>query len=319
MKNITYTLIILLSALFINADANNIDSLQKQLDTTSNDRLKATLYTNIADQLIQFSGPKTREISYADAGKAIDYVLKAIHYNAKNDDTLALRNNFNCLGSAYFIQKKYTQAKWFVLQSNYISRYRRDVPEMINSLMQLASIKIAIKDYKMAEKDFNQAIILSKYKNDVQRQIDIEKCLATLYDNTNRAKLAVATEKHCDFLAANAAQITIQQAKANAFRMVEQAKLDAEKAKIYKEKMALLAKANKVNEAKLALQKAKAQKVNEKKYLAILKAQAKWPLISVSTKPMKDKPAKDAKKQRIDTVKTETQNTVLASNMLQGK
>jgi hypothetical protein len=308
MRNITFTLTILLSALFINVQATSIDSLQKQLDTASNNSVKAQLYTNIADQLIQFNGQKTREITYAEAGKAVDYVLKAIHFNSKLDDTLAIRNNFNCLSSAYFIQHQYTQAKWFALQSLYISRNRRDVPEMINSLMQLASIKVAIKDYKMAEKDFNEAIVLSKYKNDVQRQIDIEKCLATLYDNTNRSKLALATEKHCDFLASNIEKITLQQAEINKVRMIAQVKVDAQQAKIKQAKIALWVKANKEKQAKLAIEQAKTRKVDVKRYLAMLKKENKWPLVLTVSKS-----ATDAINIRSEEVKTEA---VIASNTI---
>lgn len=277
MRNIMYTLIVLLAASFTGSRAKNIDSLQKQLDTASTDQRKAQLYAGIADELIQFTGQKTREITYAEAGKAVEYVLKAIHYNSKLNDTLAIRDNFNCLSAAYFIQHKFTQAKWFALQSNYISRNRKDAPAMINSLMQLASIKIAIKDYKMAEKDFNEAITLTKYVNNVQRQIAIEKCLATLYENTQRSKQALATEKHCDYLAANINKITAQQAKINAIRAAEQARSDAERAKAKAVKMAELAKIAKANEAKIALQQAKDKKVKEERYLAMLKKQYKWP------------------------------------------
>jgi len=233
--------------------------------------------------------------------------LKAIHYNSKLDDTLAIRDNFDCLSSAYFIQHKYTQAKWFVLQSLYISRNRKDVAAMMNSLMKLASIKIAIKDYKMAEKDFKEAIILSKYKNDVLRQIEIEKCLATLYDNTNRAKLAIATEKHCDFLAANIVKITAQQAKLNEVRMIAQAKVDAERAKARAIKMAEWAKIDKANQAKLAILNAKAQKINRQKYLAVLRKENKWPLVI---------PFAQATDAKTVTVKENDTQTVIASNNL---
>lgn len=301
-----FTIAVLLSTLFVNVQAKNIDSLQRKLDTATNNSVKAQLYTNIADELIQFNGPKTREITYAEAGKAVEYVLKAIHFNSKLDDTLAIRNNFNCLSSAYFIQHQYTQAKWFALQSLYISRNRKDVSAMINSLMQLASIKVAIKDYKMAEKDFTEAIVLSKYKNDVQRQIEIEKCLATLYDNSNRPKLALATEKHCDFLAANIEKITAQQAEVNKIRMVAQAKIDAQEAKVKQAKMAVLAKANKENQAKLAIQQAKTRKVDVKIYLAKLKAENKWPLTLNASQAVLS-----VQKAHTSEVKTET---VMASN-----
>ncbi|EHQ30223.1 hypothetical protein [Mucilaginibacter paludis] len=219
MKKITYLLLLLLSAQFLKAQAQNIDSLQRQRDTASIECAKAELFTNKAADLIQFNCQKTREISYADAGKAIEYVLKALHINSKYNDTLAVRNNFDCLSSAYFIQKKYTQAKWFVLQSNYISRYKKDVPAMINSLMRLASIKIAIKDYKMAEVDFNKAIALTKIKNDVNRQIEIEKCLSTLYTNSGKVKAATAMDKHYTLLQYNLDKSMAQQAKAKQLRV----------------------------------------------------------------------------------------------------
>lgn len=213
MRKITFLFTILLSSLFLDVHAQNADSLQKQRDTASMECSKAELYTNLAADLIQFNGQKTREISYADAGKAIEYVLKALHLNSKYNDTMAVRNNFDCLSSAYFIQKKYTQAKWFVLQSNYISRYKKDVPAMINSLMRLASIKIAIKDYKMAEVDFNKAIALTKIKNDVTRQIEIEKCLSTLYTNSGKVKAAAMMDKHYALLQINLDKSILQQAK----------------------------------------------------------------------------------------------------------
>ena len=295
MRKITFTLIILLNAFIVNAKAKNIDSLQKQLDTASTNCAKSELYTNIAAELIQFNMPKTREISYQDAGKAVEYVLKAIHFNSRINDTLAIRNNFDCLASAYIIQKKYTEAKWFLLQSNLISRDRKDVPSMINSLVQLASVKIAINDYPMAEKDFDEAIILSKYKNDVNRQIEIEKCLATLYDNTNRPKLALATEKHCDYLAANIEKITTEQTKENKVRVIVQAKLAAEQAKAYQVKVAAWIANNQAKLAQLAVVNAKAERIKERRYLATLKKQAQWPLVLAEVKPIALDVQKDTK------------------------
>ena len=165
--------------------------------------MKGELYTNLAAELIQFNGSKTREISFADAGKAIDYVLKAIHINSKYNDVFAIRNNYDCLASAYFIQKKYAQAKWFILQSSHISRFSKDNAAIINSLMRLASVKIVIKDYKMAERDFNEAIALTIRTNEFARRIEIEKCLATLYSISAQKKLEVITEKRFTLLEAN--------------------------------------------------------------------------------------------------------------------
>ncbi len=203
MKKITFTLIITFCFLGFAANAQNTNELQKQLDTAQNVCVKLDLYTRIAANLIQFDQAKTREVTNAEAGKAIDYVLKAIHINAGDGDIFALRTNYDYLSEAYFIQKKYTQAKWFNLQSNCISRDQHDVPHMINSLMQMAIIKTAIKDYKLAQGDLNEALVLTKYTYNLPLQIEVEKALARLYDKQGNVKDAIATQKHYSMLAAN--------------------------------------------------------------------------------------------------------------------
>jgi tetratricopeptide (TPR) repeat protein len=203
MKKITFTLIFAFSAFGFAANAQNTNELQKQLDTAQNVCVKLDLYTLIAADLIQFDQPKTHEITYAQAGKAVDYVLKAIHINSQDGDYYAVRNNFDVLSQAYFIQKKYTQAKWFNLQSNNISRDLRDVPRIIYSLQQMAVIKSVIKDYKLAHQDLDEAMILAKNTYNLILQIEIERGMAALYDREGNVKQAIATQKHYSMLAAN--------------------------------------------------------------------------------------------------------------------
>jgi hypothetical protein len=193
MKKITYLSIIIFSFLTLAVKAQNVDSLQKQLDTAQNVCVKLDLYTNIASGLIQFDQTKTHDVTNAEAAKAVDYVLKAIHINAKNNDTLALRTNFDMLGQAYFIQQKYTEAKWFILQSNAISRDMRDIPHIIYSLQQMATVKSAIKDFSLA----------AKYTYNLPKQIEVERSLAIVYDNAGDVKAAIATQKHYSLLADN--------------------------------------------------------------------------------------------------------------------
>jgi hypothetical protein len=203
MKKLILSLFIFSTTVSLQLHAQNVDSMQHRLDTTTNLCAKAELYTNIAANLIQFNQPQTRNISNADASKAVDYVLKAIHLNNKYNDTLAIRNNFDCLSQAYFLQKKYTQAKWFSLQSAQISRDRRDVPFIIKSLMQLVTIKVALKEYTLAQKDLNEAIVLAQYSNNVPKQIEVEKTLADLYSKEGKLKESVKLVEHYSLLSEN--------------------------------------------------------------------------------------------------------------------
>jgi len=203
MKKITFNLIITFCSLGFVAKAQNTDDLQKQLDTAQNACVKLDLYTRIAANLIQFEQPKNREVTYAEAGKAIDYVLKSIHINSQDGDYFALRTDYDLLSQAYFIQKKYTQAKWFNLQSNNISRNLYETPNIIRSLIRLATIKTAIKDYKLAQQDLDEAMVLAQNTYNLILQIEIERNMAVLYDKTGNVKQAIAMQKHYSMLVAN--------------------------------------------------------------------------------------------------------------------
>lgn len=189
----------------------NIDSLQKKQDSIQHICAQGDLYTNIADSLIQYSQPKTRVISIADAAKAGDYVVKAIQINKMFNDTIAVRNNFDRLGHAFIMQNKFAEAKWYFLQSNYISRNRHDVPRIISGLLQLADVKTLIKDYALAEKDLHEAIVLTKYSYNVPTQIEAERKLAALYDRMGKLQDAKSTVAHYTLLVANLKKAKAQQ------------------------------------------------------------------------------------------------------------
>jgi len=200
MKNLTFTLLLFFS---IPVLAQSTAELQKQLDTAKDPCVRVILYTDIAANTIQFNQPKTREVSFAEAGKAVDYVLKAIHTNSGDGDYFALRTDYDLLSEAYFIQKKYTQAKWFALQSNNISRNLGETPNIIYSLLQLATIKTTIKDYKLAQQDLDEAMVLAKNTYNLLLQIEIEHSMAALYDRSGKIKEAIAMQKHYSMLMAN--------------------------------------------------------------------------------------------------------------------
>ncbi len=122
------------------------------------------LQTAKADSLnkLALSLASSNNTSPAHLNQAISYIMQGLHIYSKFKDTIGLRQTFDHLGLVYGLQKKYTQAKWFILQSNTLSRQQRDTPQIINSLINLASVKKAIKDYKLADKDIREAAMLAK-------------------------------------------------------------------------------------------------------------------------------------------------------------
>jgi tetratricopeptide (TPR) repeat protein len=265
MKKITFTLLAVITFL-PSVFAQNIDSLQKTQVEMQQLCAEADLYTNMADSLIQYKQQKTRVISIADAMKASDYVLKAIQINKKFNDTLAVRNNFDRLGETYIMQNKFSQAKWYILQSNHISRGTHDVRHIILGLMELADVKMTIKDYTLAKKDLDEAVVLTKYSHNIPAQIEVEKKLAALYDKSGNLSEAKATVTHYTLLAENLKKANEQQRLANLKKAKAQQILAIQKAKAQQLQAILKAKLQQLQ----AAQKAKTQQL-----LAMQKAKAK--------------------------------------------
>lgn len=175
----------------------NLDSLKKQVQLSVNDSLKGELYTQIAGQYMGYDtiSNKKGRIEYQEA--AIANTLKAIHYFSKYNDTIGLRMSFNNLAKVYHAQKKYPQTKWFILQSNSLSRELNDNPNIITSLIELAALKTEIKDYTLAMRDLNEALALSSKNHYARQESLVQLNYAMLYSSLkNPSKSAKAMKRH---------------------------------------------------------------------------------------------------------------------------
>jgi len=162
---------------------NDLDSLKLQLKTTSVDTIRALLYTRIAAKYMDYDtlGDATLKMHHQNA--AINYTILAIHEYSQYNDSVGLRDAYTNLSKVYYSQRKYTEAKWFILQSNSLSRANNDTPNVISSLLTLAAIKSEIKDYTLAMGDLNEALQLSIDKRAPKTEIEVLKSFALLYSN----------------------------------------------------------------------------------------------------------------------------------------
>lgn len=160
---------------------NNLDSLKQQLKITKSDTVKALLYTRIALKYMDYDtlADANKQLRYQNS--AINYTLLAIHEYSTYNDSVGLRDSYTNLSKVYYSQKKYTEAKWFILQSNTMSRARNDTPHIISSLLTLATIKSDIKDYTLAMGDLNEALQLSINNRTPKTEVDVLKSYALLY------------------------------------------------------------------------------------------------------------------------------------------
>jgi tetratricopeptide (TPR) repeat protein len=159
----------------------SLDSLKQQAKAGKYELLTGPIYTEIALRYMNYdtiSNKKTR-LNYQN--EALSYIMKALHRYSKYNDTTGLRICFDNLTKVYFAQKKYAQAKWFILQSNTISRIKKDTSNIITSLVTLSAIKSDIKDYPLAMRDLNEALQLSVANHTPKVQSEVLRHFAMLY------------------------------------------------------------------------------------------------------------------------------------------
>ncbi|PWK78213.1 hypothetical protein LX99_02053 [Mucilaginibacter oryzae] len=230
------TLLIIITAVFnLTARASELDSLKQKLQVTS-DSLKGPIYTQIAAHYLGYDTVSTRRMKYYFQTEALNYTMLALHSYSAYNDTLGLRTSFNALAKVYRSQRKFSQAKWFILQSNTISRQRKDTLNIIASLVELAAIKSDIKDYKLSMRDLNDALALSLKTHDPKKESIVQVGYAELYRKMNDfEKAAIAIKRH-EFLDDSLNQVTIDSiAQVNIAKTIQLKKKDSilAKKKVY--------------------------------------------------------------------------------------
>lgn len=174
-----------------------ISSLKNQLDTLSNDSLKSGIYAQLAAEYLKYDTIGSRKTKLRFQNEALNYSYLALHLYSRYDDSVGMRNCFDNLARVYHSQKKYPQAKWFILQSNTLSRALNDVPNITASLVKLASIKMDIKDYSLAMRDLNEALQLSVTHQDPRAESIVQYNYAMLYNRMkNYSKGTIAFNRH---------------------------------------------------------------------------------------------------------------------------
>jgi tetratricopeptide (TPR) repeat protein len=196
MKKFLILTLFILAGIKLSAAASDLDSLKQKLQLITNDSLKAPLYSEIADVYLKYDtiANKRRRLYYQT--EALNYTMLALHLYSRYSDSTGLRLSFDNLAKVYYSQKKFSQAKWFILQSNNISRIKNDIPNIIASLVRLSVVKMEIKDYKLAMRDLNEALSLSIANKMPEMEANVQKNYGFLYNRMdNPAKGAVALKR----------------------------------------------------------------------------------------------------------------------------
>ena len=84
------------------------------------------------------------------------FIMKNLRHSARYGSD-AMRLQFDNLANFYFSQKRFSEAKWYVLRSNAISRQQKNYTQVVGSLVVLADVKSILGDFKQADADLSEA------------------------------------------------------------------------------------------------------------------------------------------------------------------
>ncbi|WP_143822164.1 hypothetical protein [Mucilaginibacter pedocola] len=203
MKKYIFLAFLLFAGVIQSRAQGKLDSLKQSLQLIENDSLKMPLYAQIADIYLHYDTVANRRRKVYYQNEALNYTMLALHLYSRYSDSTGLRSSFDGLAKVYTSQRKYSEAKWFILQSNGISRIKNDVPNIITSLLKLSMVKMEIRDYKLAMTDLNEALSLSVKNKLPEMEMATQRNYAYLYNRMDEPEKGIAAMKRANLIADN--------------------------------------------------------------------------------------------------------------------
>jgi tetratricopeptide (TPR) repeat protein len=138
-----------------------------------NNRFLAETYMDHAQIL-------TSQKNFTEAETLVLRKALPLYYYGLKDKNGTIRC-YDQLADNYHQQKKFTEAKWFYIQANMLARKINDPLEIVNSLINLAHVKMSIGDYQLALSDYKEAEQLSVKNRYTNKLIELKSDLADVY------------------------------------------------------------------------------------------------------------------------------------------
>jgi hypothetical protein len=137
-----------------------------QVKTSSVKHITLTKRLNL-NKISKFTFPDQSDYDLELAEAAI---MKTAQHNMRFRVYDAASYNFSQLAELYIKQNRFSEAKWYLLQSNTISRQENDDRHTISNLMALAMVKANLGDTVQAQQDLDEAhqmAVLRAWNNDI--------------------------------------------------------------------------------------------------------------------------------------------------------
>jgi hypothetical protein len=85
------------------------------------------------------------------------YIMKGLYHSLRFHQTKESLDGFNSLVALYIQESRYSEAKWYLLQCNYLGHKNNDSGVIISSLVSLGMLKADIGEYVQAKEDLLEA------------------------------------------------------------------------------------------------------------------------------------------------------------------
>jgi hypothetical protein len=182
-----YKIIRLFIILFITSNANGQNPSPDSLSRAAYVKEQTSKGDSLTKIALAVAKPGANK---AQLNQALTQLNNALHIYSKYRYLDGVRQSFDNLAFVYRLQKKHSQEKWYILQSNTLSRQRLDTPNIISSLIRLATVKQDIKDYELAGQDLAEAASLAQKTANTNTRILALQSLAHVYEKENDLKSA---------------------------------------------------------------------------------------------------------------------------------
>jgi len=122
---------------------------------------------------------------------AEDVVMTEAKHHMRFREYKQASYNFSDLSDLYILQNRFSEAKWYLLQSNEISRSLKDDRHTIANLLTLAAIKINLGEAGLAKTDLQEAYTLANANGFTVDASAIDKRISDLQVNKLNSQKAV--------------------------------------------------------------------------------------------------------------------------------
>jgi tetratricopeptide (TPR) repeat protein len=112
----------------------------------------------------------------------------------KLQDKVGAMRCYDLMAEIFESQGRYSEAKWFCIQSNMLARKIKHTSGIVNSLVSLAHVKMSIGDHQLALSDFREAEQLSISNKYQYKLVEIKNDLSKVHaamGNTSAATSAL--------------------------------------------------------------------------------------------------------------------------------